>query len=126
MPSGVSKGDIEKRLNVRIQHTIPDDQALALYTQPWVPYILGKGRSALTKAVRDLADHLVYDLMPATRGQAKAAGNAAAAEGGKQLFFGRFGNARRRSRHSKPRRSRRPKRPRSPRPCAACADDIRL
>ena len=44
MPSGVSKADIEKRLNVRIQHTIPDDQALASYSiNRGVPYILGKG-----------------------------------------------------------------------------------
>ena len=96
MPSGVSKQDIEKRLNVRIQHTIPDDQALASYSiNRGVPYILGKGRSALAKAVRDLADHLIFDLMPATRGQAKATANAAATatatEGTKQSLFGRFG-----------------------------------
>ncbi len=96
MPSGVSKQDIEKRLNVRIQHTIPDDQALASYSiNRGVPYILGKGRSAIANAVRELADHLVYDLAPATRGQAKAKNNvttnAAAAEGAKQSLFGRFG-----------------------------------
>ena len=46
MPSAVAKGDIEKRLNVRIQHTIPDDQALASYSiNRGVPYMFGKGRA---------------------------------------------------------------------------------
>ena len=76
MPSAVSKADIEKRLNVRIQHTIPDDQALASYSiNRGVPYILGKGRSALAKAVRELADHLAYDL--ARTGQARRPSHAA-------------------------------------------------
>ena len=65
-----------------------------------MPYILGKGRSALTKSVRELADHLVYDLMPATRGQAKTSANAtahaaanatAADEGTKKSLLSRFG-----------------------------------
>lgn len=91
MPAAVSKGDIEKRLNVRIQHTIPDDQALASYSiNRGVPYMLGKGRSALAKAVRDLADHLAYDLTRiAVQGHASAAAKEAA--GTKNSLFGRLG-----------------------------------
>ena len=96
MPAGVSKQEIEKRLNVRIKHTIPDDQALASYSiNRGVPYILGKGRSALTKSVRELADHLVYDLMPATRRQAKSGAhaptNATVGESTKKPLLARFG-----------------------------------
>ena len=86
MPSAVSKGDVEKRLNVRIQHAVPDDQALASYSiNRGVPYMLGKGRSALANAVRDLANHLVYDLAPASRIKTKAS------EGAKGSLLGRLG-----------------------------------
>jgi pilus assembly protein CpaE len=88
MPSGVAKSDIEKRLNVRIAHSLPDDQALASYSiNRGVPYMLGKGRSALAKAVRDLADHLIYDLAPPAQSSAKAI----QAEAGRGALFGRFG-----------------------------------
>jgi septum formation inhibitor-activating ATPase MinD len=91
MPAGVSKSDIEKRLNVRIAHSIPDDQALASYSiNRGVPYMLGKGHSALAKAVRDIADHMIYDLMPASRGQAKAAA-ATATDGARTPLMARFG-----------------------------------
>jgi pilus assembly protein CpaE len=94
MPAAVAKGDIEKRLNVKVVHSIPDDQALASYSiNRGVPYMLGKGRSALAKAVRDLADHLAYDLMPAARGQVKTgtATGAPAPDPAKKSLLGRFG-----------------------------------
>lgn len=95
MPSGVSKSDIEKRLNVRVAHSIPDDQALASYSiNRGVPYMLGKGRSALAKSVRDLADHVNYDLTPAARGQSKGAAanaTAGATESAKLPLMARFG-----------------------------------
>jgi pilus assembly protein CpaE len=90
MPSGVSKADIEKRLNVRIRHAIPDDQALASYSiNRGVPYMLGKGRGALAKAVRELADHLVYDLTRTEPSHAQAP--AKTREGAKSSLFGRLG-----------------------------------
>lgn len=90
MPAAVAKGDIEKRLNVRVQHAIPDDQALASYSiNRGVPYMLGKGRSALAKAVRELGDHLVYDLAPT--GQVPAKSPAKNKETAKISLFSRLG-----------------------------------
>jgi pilus assembly protein CpaE len=84
MPSAVGKGDIEKRLNVRIPHSIPDDQAMVSYSiNRGVPYMLGKERSAVAKAVRSIAEHLAYDLAT-NRGQAKAAGAVAGSPAGEE------------------------------------------
>jgi pilus assembly protein CpaE len=96
MPAGVGKADIEKRLNVRIPHSIPDDQAMVSYSiNRGVPYVLSKERSAVARSVRDLAAHLAYDLSPA-RGSAKPAPagsvhGAAAPEPPKRSLLGRFG-----------------------------------
>lgn len=97
MPAGVAKGDIEKRLNVRIAHTVPDDQAMVSYSiNRGVPYMLAKGRSAVAKAVRELADHLAQDLAPADKAKAQAHAKAHAqaqadAKGGSSSLLARLG-----------------------------------
>ena len=64
---GVSVGDIEARLHVRVKHTIPDDQPLATLTvNRGVPAVLSHRRSALARAFRKLAEALAEE-MPAER-----------------------------------------------------------
>lgn len=63
MKGGVSKGDIEERLGLRISHRVPDDQPLATYCiNRGVPLVVSHGRSAVGRAIRKLAQHLLEDL----------------------------------------------------------------
>jgi len=59
---GISKQDIERRLHVRVQHTIPDDQPLVSHSvNRGVPLVLSHERSAVAKAMLDLAQQLSRD-----------------------------------------------------------------
>jgi pilus assembly protein CpaE len=60
MKGGVSVGDIEERLKMKVAHRIPDDQPLATYTiNRGVPLMLSHRNSAVARAVRGLAQMLV-------------------------------------------------------------------
>lgn len=63
MPAAVSQRDIEKRLHVKVTHTVPDDQGLASHSiNRGVPFMLAKNRSALARAVTQIATQLARDL----------------------------------------------------------------
>jgi pilus assembly protein CpaE len=56
---GVSQGDIEERLHVRIHHTVPDDQPLvSLSVNRGVPLIMSHSRSAVARSIQSLAQRL--------------------------------------------------------------------
>jgi pilus assembly protein CpaE len=58
----VSRSDIEKRLQMQLTHTIPDDQPLATHSiNRGVPFVMSHSRSALGRAVLKLSDHLTAD-----------------------------------------------------------------
>ncbi len=60
---GVAVRDIEARLRVRINYTIPDDQPLATLTvNRGIPAVLSHRRSALARAYRGLASALVKEI----------------------------------------------------------------
>lgn len=60
LPGGISVNDIESRLGVRVKHSIPDDQPLATHSiNRGVPLVMSHGRSAVARAVRQLARQLV-------------------------------------------------------------------
>lgn len=62
MNGGVSRKDIEKRLRVRVRHTIPDDQPLVSHSvNRGVPLIMSHRRSAVGRAVQELAGLLAQD-----------------------------------------------------------------
>lgn len=59
---GISKRDIEDRLHMRIRHTVPDDQPLVSFSvNRGVPLVVSNERSAVAKAVRELAEQFVDD-----------------------------------------------------------------
>jgi pilus assembly protein CpaE len=59
---GVSKKDIEQRLHVRVRHTIPDDQPLVSHSvNRGVPLIVSHKRSAVARAMQELAQLLLQD-----------------------------------------------------------------
>ena len=63
MRGGVSRGDIEERLQVQVTHQIPDDQPLATQSiNRGVPLVVGHKRGAVVRAIHQLAQHLVEDL----------------------------------------------------------------
>ena len=63
LPSGVSTPDIEARLQVRIKHQIPDDQALATHSvNRGVPLVMSHPRSALASGYQRLAQMLAQEL----------------------------------------------------------------
>ncbi len=63
LPSGVSTPDIEARLQVRIKHQIPDDQALATHSvNRGVPLVMSHPRSALARGYQRLAQMLAQEL----------------------------------------------------------------
>ena len=56
---GVTQDNIEKRLNVPIQFTVPDDQPLVTHTvNRGVPLMLTHGRSAVARGIRKIAKEL--------------------------------------------------------------------
>ena len=74
---GVSQGDIEERLHVRIHHTVPDDQPLvSLSINRGVPLILSHSRSAVARAIQSLAQRFVAE----TAGSAAVASNSISAK----------------------------------------------
>jgi pilus assembly protein CpaE len=59
---GVSQHDIEERLHVRIRHTVPDDQPLvSLSINRGVPLVLSHARSAVARAIQQLAQEFVKE-----------------------------------------------------------------
>lgn len=63
MKGGISTGDIEERLHLRVSHRIPDDQPLAMHCiNRGVPVQMGHRRSALGRSYRRFAKLLVDDL----------------------------------------------------------------
>ena len=66
---GVSQGDIEERLHVRIHHTVPDDQPLvSLSINRGVPLILSHSRSAVARSIQSLAQRFVAETNSSARG----------------------------------------------------------
>ena len=64
MKGGVSQGDIEERLHVQVKHRIPDDQPAATQSiNRGVPLVVGHKRGAVVRAIRQLAQHLIEDLV---------------------------------------------------------------
>jgi pilus assembly protein CpaE len=62
---GVKTEDIEKRLGVPITFTVPDDQALVTHTvNRGVPLTLSHRRSAVARAIREVAGQLIDDFPP--------------------------------------------------------------
>ncbi len=53
IPSGISRGEIEGRLHVRVHATVPDDQALVSQSvNRGVPLMLDQERSAVSRAIK--------------------------------------------------------------------------
>ncbi len=62
---GVARADIERRLHIAVRHTVPDDQPLvSLSVNRGVPLVLSHPRSAVARAVRELAVHLAAEVDP--------------------------------------------------------------
>jgi pilus assembly protein CpaE len=60
---GISAKDIGERLHVQVKHTVPDDQPLATHSvNRGVPMVLSHQRSAVSRAIRQLARMLTDDL----------------------------------------------------------------
>ena len=71
---GVSQGDIEERLHVRIHHTVPDDQPLvSLSINRGVPLFLSHNRSAVARAIQALAQRFAGETASKTQTAAKPA-----------------------------------------------------
>jgi pilus assembly protein CpaE len=65
LKGGVSKGDIQDHLKVAFEHTVPDDQPLVTHSiNRGVPVVVSHRRSAVARAVRDIAQKLIADLSP--------------------------------------------------------------
>jgi pilus assembly protein CpaE len=65
MKGGVSRGDIERRLQVPFERSVPDDQPLATHCiNRGVPLVISHSRSAVGRAIRGLAKELMDDLSP--------------------------------------------------------------
>ena len=63
IPGGITMPDIEQRLRVRVRHHIPDDQALATHSiNRGVPLMMSHRRSAVGRAILNLAQELATDL----------------------------------------------------------------
>jgi pilus assembly protein CpaE len=63
MRGGVPVGDIEERLGIRLEHTVPDDAPLVTHSiNRGVPLVMSHGRSAVARAVRTLARQLMDEL----------------------------------------------------------------
>jgi pilus assembly protein CpaE len=65
MKGGISQRDIEERLRVKVNHRIPDDQPAATQSiNRGVPLVANHQRSAVARAMRSLAQHLIDGLEP--------------------------------------------------------------
>ncbi len=71
---GVSQSDIEGRLHVSIQHTVPDDQPLvSLSINRGVPLIMSHQRSAIARSIQTLAQRFVQETSAKVKVAAKPA-----------------------------------------------------
>jgi pilus assembly protein CpaE len=60
---GVGRRDIEGQLHLKFRHTVPDDQPLATHSiNRGVPLVMSHRRSAVARAVRQLAQQLAEEL----------------------------------------------------------------
>jgi len=65
MKGGVTAQDIEARLGISVEYTVPDDQPLATYSiNRGIPFVMSHPRSAVARAVTRIADHLIDELAP--------------------------------------------------------------
>jgi hypothetical protein len=63
MAGGVPRDDIQAHLEAEFRHMIPDDQLLASHSiNRGVPLVMSHRRSAVARAIRDLARRLVQAL----------------------------------------------------------------
>jgi pilus assembly protein CpaE len=68
VPGGISARDIGDRLRVQVRHRIPDDQPLATHSvNRGVPMVMSHRRSAVARAIRQLARMLADDLGQKTK-----------------------------------------------------------
>jgi len=59
---GVSRGDIEQHLHMRVKHIIPDDQVLATYAiNRGVPFSMSHPNSSVSKAMRGLVELVLLE-----------------------------------------------------------------
>ena len=79
---GINQRDIESRLRVRVRHSVPDDQPLVSHSvNRGVPLVMSHERSAVGRAIRDLAQLLVQDLTTVRSPNGKAAPAPAKSDG---------------------------------------------
>ena len=79
---GINQRDIESRLRVRVRHSVPDDQPLVSHSvNRGVPLVMSHERSAVGRAIRDLAQLLVQDVSTARSPNGKAAPAPAKSDG---------------------------------------------
>ncbi len=65
MTGGVSRDDIQERLKVSFEHTVPNDQPLVTHSiNRGVPLVASHPQSAVGRAIRDIGRKLVDDLAP--------------------------------------------------------------
>jgi pilus assembly protein CpaE len=63
MAGGITVGDIEERLHVRVKHKIPDDQPLVTHSvNRGVPLVMNRRRGAVTRAIEQLVRILLQDM----------------------------------------------------------------
>lgn len=75
LKGGLSPRDIGERLRVSVTQTIPDDQALATYAvNRGVPFVMSHPRSALARAVRELAQRLMEEAPAAVAEESRLEG----------------------------------------------------
>jgi len=84
LKGGLSRRDIKNRLRVELTHTVPEDQALATYSiNRGVPLVVSHPRSAVARAVRQLAQQLAQEMPTA---ELASEGSPQAAKGLKRTF----------------------------------------
>ncbi len=71
---GVSQGDIEERLHVRVHHAVPDDQPLvSLSINRGVPLVLSHSRSAVARSIQSLAHRFAGETSTTAKAATKPA-----------------------------------------------------
>jgi pilus assembly protein CpaE len=82
MKGGVSRGDIERRLQVPFERSVPDDQPLTTHSiNRGVPLVISHPRSAVGRAIRGFAKELMDDLSPGVERERARPGAARPATG---------------------------------------------
>ncbi|MFW6136061.1 MAG: AAA family ATPase [Chloroflexota bacterium] len=65
MSGGVSRDDIEERLKVSFEHTVPNDQPLVTHSiNRGIPLVVSHPQSAVGRSIRDIGRKLVDELAP--------------------------------------------------------------